>query len=294
MKSAWVVAVLLCVVVVSGVSAQVLTSISTITGITARQQGMGNVGVAVADDGAAWWQNPAGLASLNIPCMEGKDWANDAIGTWSDLDEITGLGLTWSGYQPSKRMGFGAGVSDIEDIGTFYGAGFGMAIGTSPFSAGISVERASFDTFGSSETCEDGRDETLFNLGLMYSLPLSECAPLRLGLVVEDITNQSDLGPFYNFGVAWYATPALLLAADVVDITDETDDGPFFNFGAEYAFGTDMAWKARAGIADTLLSDCSNLTLGVGYKFVNNWRLDASWQDLGDSDAISVSAGYSF
>lgn len=286
MKSAWIVAVLLCVVVVSGASAQVLSNFTTITGITARTMGMGNVGIAVADDAAAWLQNPAGLASLNIPCPEGKLWANDIVGTWSDLDELTGLGLTWSGFQPAKGIGFGAGISDVEDIGTFYGAGFGMNIGTSPFSAGVTVQRTNFDV--------SIDDETLFNLGLMYNLPLAERAPVRLGLVVEDITDETDMGPFFNFGAAWYATPALLLAADVVDLTDETDDGPFFNLGAEYAFGTDMAWKARAGLVDSLLSNGHDLTLGVGYKFVNNWRLDAAWQDFGGSDVLSVSAGYSF
>jgi len=270
MKSAWIVAVLVCVVLTSGVWAQT----------TSRSLGMGGTGTGVADDAAAWFQNPAGLGALNVPCQEGKTWANDAVGTFADYGDVNGWALDWSGWQPAKLMGFGAGFADIEDDVQIIGAGFGMNYKQTPFSWGVNIENVNPDDYLLDSN-------TYFNIGLMYRFPQPEKAPLRLGLVIADVTDESDNGPFFDLGVAWPATDKLLIAADVDDLTDEVDVS--FSAGAEYLFGMENEWAARLGALDN--GDGHDLTLGLGYAFKNNWRVDAAFVDSDPDSTWSVSAG---
>lgn len=276
MKSTWVVAVLLFVVVVSGAQAQFLTS-----GLSPRALGMGSVGVAVADDGIAWVQNPAGLGSLACKCPAGKTWANDVIGAYANADNSS-WGLSWSGWEPCKKLGAGAGYFDFPNSKVF-GAGFGISLKDSPLSFGINAVH-----FDPDSSCDDS--QTTIGLGALYQF--AKCpTPLRVGLLAEDVTNQTDLGPIWDGGVAWQAMPQLLVAADVLDITNETDAGPFYNIGAEYGYGKCMEWKFRAGLVDT--GDGHDVSLGAGYNFGNNWRADAAWVNS-DSSLWSLGAGYTF
>lgn len=272
MKSAWVV-VAVCVVLTSAAFAQ----------ITPRQMGMGGAGIGVADDAAAWYQNPAGLGALNIACpVEGKEWAADAVGAFMDAGDVDGFILTGSGWKPGDLWGLGAGYADVEDAGSAFGIGYGANWKNSAFSWGANV------VF---EDPDAGDSDTFFNVGLMYRFMQPEKAPIRLGLLIEDITDESDNGPFFNLGIAWPAAPQWLVAVDVVDVTDETDDGPYFSGGVEYSFvGT--GWKARAGFADT--GDDHDLTLGAGYAFGNQWRVDAAWQNADADDIWSIGAGFTW
>lgn len=271
MKSTWVVAVLVCVVLASGVWAQT----------TARSLGMGGTGIGVADDAAAWFQNPAGLGALNIPAAEGKTWGNDVAGEYVDWGDTDAWALDWSGWQPNKLMGFGAGVADDEDYATYFGAGFGMNYKQTPFSFGISALFEDPDT---------GDSNTYFDLGLMYRFAQPEKQPIRVGLVISDITDETDNGPFFDLGVAWPATDKLLIAADATDLTDEVDFQ--FSAGAEYKFGVNSEWAARIGAMDN--GDGHDLTLGLGYKFVNNWRLEAAFVDADPDSTWSIGAGVTF
>ncbi|MEN6642061.1 MAG: hypothetical protein ABFE08_06410 [Armatimonadia bacterium] len=284
MKSAWVV-VLVCVVLTSAAFAQLSTS-QFLGGasLTPRAAGMGGAAIGVADDAGAWLQNPAGLAALNVACpSEDKLWAADAVLSFADAGDVDGWALTGSAWKPSSAYGFGAGLLNIDDLGDLVGAGYGAAWKNTPFSWGVNVVNVSLD--------DDSFDDTIFNLGLMYRFAVPEKAPIRFGLLVEDITDQSDLGPFFSLGMAWPVTPQWLVAADVTDVTGETDDGPFFSGGVEYSFvGT--GWKARAGFADT--GDGHDLTLGAGYAFGNQWRVDAAWQNADNDDILSIGAGYTF
>lgn len=270
MKSAWVV-VLVCVVLATGAFAQGF-------GLSPRSMGMGTAGIGVADDGAAWFQNPAGLANLNVQCQDGKLWANDVIGFVGDSDD-TLWGVNWSGWQPAKGMGFGAGYTSLAggDEKT-YGVGFGMNITKTPLSAGVSLMHIS-----------DGGSDTFGNIGLLYRFVQPGKAPIRLGLTVLDVTDQIG-GPVWNLGVAWPATPDLLVAVDWNDVSDKYNSA--FNAGAEYAFGTNKEWRARAGIFDT--GDSHKLTLGAGYALPKNWRVDAAWADTEGHSTWSIGAGYSF
>lgn len=277
MKYTWAVVVLACMVV----SAAFASGGLSIT--TARSLGMGNTVNAVADDAAAWWQNPAGLASLNVPVAEGKQWGSDIMGTYGQLklqgystsqygtgdDTLSGWALDFSTWQPEKRMGVGAGFTD-EDGGQTFGAGFGMGIKELPLSVGISIERDNPDY---------GDGSTWINFGALYKFVQPEKAPIKVGLFVGDITDESNYGPIFDVGVLWPATPKINIAVDVDDITSQYDDGPFFSAGAEAVFGNRNEWVGRAGLMDD--GSDTSLTLGVGYK-AEKFRVDFGWADVED------------
>lgn len=265
MKYVWMVAVLMCVVLTSSAFAQ----------FTPRQLGMGNAATAVADDGGAWFQNPAGLGGLNINCEEGKAWANDIIGFAGDSNDSF-FGATWSGFQPAKAQGFGAGYIDGGNTKIF-GGGFGMNWKDSPFSVGANLAWNDPDA---------GDSDVFFALGGMYKFAREDADPVRVGLVINDLFDQSDFGPFFNAGVAWPVNERFLVAVDIVDLTDEIDTE--FNFGAEYLFGDQYEWAVRAGAAD------GDLTLGAGYAFANNWRIDAAYADTDGDSTWTVGAGLNF
>jgi len=241
---------------------------------------MAGVDVAIADDGAAWFQNPAGLGTLGLKCEEGKTWGNDIIGTYAKLMGDSAWGVTWSGWDPAKMLGFGAGYGDIQDEGKGFGVGFGMNVGTSPFSWGVNVMR---------QEPEFGDNETTFALGALYRVPQRDKAPIRLGLRVDDATQQFSEGRQFDFGVAWPATNDLLIAADVNSFNDSDDRT--FNVGAEYALGTYKEWRVRAGAVDN--GDGHDLALGAGYAW-KTWRLDAAWQNTDFDNTWSVGAGFGF
>jgi len=287
MKYMWAAVVLSCLVVTGAFAS------SSLTVTTARSLGMGECITAVADDAAAWWQNPAGLASLNVPVAEGKLWGNDIMGTYGQLklqgystaqtsgdDTLSGWALDWSGWQPAKGMGVGAGYTD-QDGGKMFGAGFGMVIKDMPLSVGIGVMR---------EDPDGGDGLTTFDFGAIYKFAQPEKAPIKVGLVVSDLTDETDMGPFVNLGVLWPATPKLGIAVDVSDVTGQYDDGPFFNAGAEYVLGAKSEWVARAGIVDD--GSETNLTLGAGYK-AEKFRVDVAWADIADGlFQISAATGF--
>lgn len=296
MKSAWVVVALVCVVLTSAGWAQL---------VTPRAMGMGGASVGVADDAAAWIQNPAGLGALSMACPdEEKEWANDAILSYSDAGAGDGVGLTWSGWKPAKAYGFGAGYGTADagasgfglsagmDVDAF-GIGYGRQIKDGPLSIGLNVLRVEADvwiTDGESSISASAK-ETLFNLGFLYKFEQPEKAPIRLGLLVSDVTDESNMGPQFSLGVAWPVAPQWLVAVDVLDVTDESDDGPYFSGGVEYSLA-ETPWKFRAGLADT--GDGHDLTLGAGYNFGNKWRVDAAWQNADYDDVWSIGAGFSF
>lgn len=267
MKFVWMVAVLVCVVLTSTVFAQALTP---------RSMGMGGAAIGVADDGGAWFQNPAGLAGLNLSPQDDKSWANDIIGAYGESSD-NGFGVTWSGFRPAKAQGYGAGYFDLGGGDAAYGVGFGTQWKDSPLSLGISAVRWDPD-FG---------DQTSYpSVGFLYKFVRADAAPVRLGLVVRDVTDRTNNGPYFDFGVAWPVSDSLLVAADFVDATDEVDS--MFNFGAEYVCGAANEWALRAGSAD------SDLTVGAGYKFGNNWRADFAWADTAVDSTWSISAGFGF
>lgn len=272
MKSAWIVAVVVCVVLASSVFASGVGTLSL------RATAMGGAVTGMADDGSAWFQNAAGLGALNLQPQEGKLWANDAIAGYADFGSDDAWGLTWSGWQPAKALGVGAGYANT-DWADILGAGVGIGIKNLPLSVGLSVYN---------QDPSSGSDTTYLDLGLMYQFAQPEKAPIRLGLVARDLTDEDQTT--FDIGVAWPAAPNWLVAVDVKDLTDEYDT--LFCGGVEYTFGQTAEWAARAGLTDD--GSDNNLTLGVGYKFKNNWRVDAAWVDGDVDDTWGVSAGIGF
>lgn len=244
-------------------------------GITARAQGMGSTGIGVANDNAAWFQNPAGLGAFGIAAKEGNSWANDINGTFATNSEDV-WGFTWSGAKSAANWGVGAGYLDY-DGGSVFGAGAGMQWKDTPLSLGLNVVRFDEDEEILGTSFGEG-SATLVNLGLMYRFEQEDKAPIRVGVVALDVADEWG-GPVWGAGVLWPATAELGIAVDVIDIFDRMGDGALINAGAEYAFRDDIT--GRIGVVD---EDGSHaLTLGAGYKW-GDYRLDAAWQDLtGDS-----------
>jgi hypothetical protein len=269
MKSVWVVAVL--IVVAGGAWAQ-------IPGITPRAIGMGGAATGVADDAGAWMQNPAGLAALNVMCPEGATWGHDVIAAYANIDDADAFGITWGGMKPENRFGAGAGWINLDGDLNVFGAGAGMAIGQSPFSAGASF--AVFDPDG-------GDSEIAWNVGLMYRVLREEKAPIRLGMTINDISDEFG-GAFWNFGASGMLTEDLLAAVDVLDLSDEVETT--INAGLEYTTGNADEWKLRAGLFDT--GDDHEITLGVGYaKPDSRWRVDFGWANTDPEDLWTLGVG---
>lgn len=269
MKSVWIVAAL---VVLAG------SAWAQIPAFTPRAVGMGGAAIGVADDGGAWFENPAGLGALNAPCPEGKQWGHDVIGAFGRVDDTSLVGITWSGWQPEKKLGVGAGWVNVEDTANVFGAGVGIGIKESPFSVGANFVVVDPD---------GGDTTTLWNAGVMYRVLREEKGPIRLGLTVTDISDEIG-GAFWNVGVGVPVTDKLLAAVDVLDITDEIDT--MVNGGVEYTAGKEAEWKLRAGLVDT--GDDHELTLGVGYKKPDaKWRADFGWANIEPDAFWTVGVG---
>jgi hypothetical protein len=274
MRSTWAAVVVLCLALTAVAGAQTLPS-------TPRAMGMGNAVIGVADDGGAWAQNPAGLAALHVRTQGGKDWGNDMIlglGKAQGSDG-TGLGLNWSGWNPSRSMGAGAGYNDMGGTKVF-GAAFGMAKSGSMFSWGVDVMRLE----------KNYRDDTVFDVGAMYRVERAGKASTRLGMKIYDIADATDDGPQLGLGVSWAATEDMLVAVDVVDVTSQTNSGPFLNGGVECKVGNEKDWRVRGGLFDD--GHGHDLTLGVGVVLAKV-RLDLAFMDT-DNSSWMAAAGFDF
>ncbi len=262
-------AVMIVVVLAVGTSAfaQYTTTLNVeIPGLSsARYMGMGSVGVAAADDAAALLYNPAALAGL--------PW--QAAGTYELQGELDYWAVHLAGSSPGSSVGLGASYHSVSASPSegWWLAGVGASLGNGGWKWGASLMDS--DLF----------DETIFTVGVLGNLPMGPGAPMRIGLTVEDVTDEYDIGPFINVGIACPLDVGpgrkLLLAADYLDATDENES--ILNVGLEYDTGGSWIW--RAGWFDTDL-----FTAGLGYNG-GSWRADLSWQEYswpGADDAIAA------
>lgn len=277
MRSALLFAIVVCLLATSAAFAQVTPNGAL---WTPRSTAMGSTGIGVADDAAAWFQNPAGLAALRPQCeTEDELWAAEITGGFGkNLGQNAGV-LTVSGWQPARLVGLGFGYGDVEDTGRAWGIGFGMNYSDTPFSFGLNFVR---------DDPVVGDPETSLNVGLMYRFAQPDKDPLRLGLYLRDVTDVYDNGLIFDLGVAWPATNELLLAVDFRDIFNEVDTQ--INAGAEYWFGSDRDWAARVGVNDSATD--TNLTFGLGYVFSRDIRVDASVVDSDPNTTWNIAATY--
>jgi len=261
---------------------------------TARYSGMGGVGVAVADDNGAINFNPANLGALNI-APDGaadaadEDWDWQVGGTLEVDGELDYWAVHVAGNNASKGRGFGAAFHSTDAecwmVADWWLVGLGSQLGDSPWHVGISVLESDEDLYD---------DETVLNFGLLYECQSDSERPVRVGLTVEDLTEQLDTGeissgPFINLGVALPFGAGCgdwLVGVDLLDATDECERS--VNAGVELT--TSQNWVLRGGYRDGDM-----LTVGAGYDG-GNWRADASWAeqqtggDANDQFLLTVSA----
>ena len=291
MKAVKVVVVLAVLAIAASAYCQSLTS-----GLfSARQLAMGGAAVAVADDAFAWAQNPAGLPNAKAPADEGK-WGFNLAGSTSfssqfeDFDEFNVSDASIAAVSPSRDWGVGAGwgLMSEEDWGDSvgYGAGAGVRIKSNhPFNVGASyfhVKRPRYFTVVTDATTRVRDDETdnMFNVGAMYDVEIPDARPIRLGLVVQDVTDQ--IKRSWNAGVSFNVGRNLLVAADLDGI------GSFdrnWGAGAEYSFADD--WCLRAGDFDGAFS------WGAGYHHGRVY-VDFGREEKNEGETNVVTAGFTF
>ena len=258
--------------------------------VSVRQLGMGGAGIAVADDAYAWIQNPAGLPNLQAPEANGKWRFNTVAGSSFsshdfDCGELEIRDWTISAVDPNRKWGVGGGLgffaNDADGITTGWGVGAGTRYGeNSPWSGGISYANVTRPRF-----FMDGdrffETDNIFMVGWMYDVRLTDHSPVRLGLVVSDLTDQ--IQRQFNFGASFWITPNLLLATDFVGIGsfDRT-----WNAGAEYRF-PGWNWCLRAGDND------GRFTFGGGYRY-HDWYADYAHTEKDGQRINAVSIGYEF
>jgi hypothetical protein len=259
-------------------------------GWSVRNMGMGMTGTGVADGAAAWYQNPAGLANLDVTPREGKDWGHDIEASYISLggpksspaEHIDTIRVSWSTCNPEDNVGVGAGYLNMDLPFSFglstVGAGAGIGIGNTGISVGVNVininPSAPFPI----------SDETLLGLGAMYSVPMGGRSPIRLGLTYTNVTEEGFWPSTLNAGASWAITNNITVAADVLDILEDVQDtfgpgapGIHWNAGGELAFGRNRQFAVRGGLFDLDVSSIDMFwTLGAGFRF-GRYRVDGAY-----------------
>ncbi len=239
---------------------------------TARYLGMGMTGIAVADDAGALQFNPANLASLDIalpaaahpqydPWAHPWDW--QVAGSLEVSGDLDYKALHLAGGNSQNGYGLGAYWADTMGADE-WSVGFGVQQGAN-WSWGLGVQN-----LGSG-----GGSDTLLHAGLLYEVPQEDASyePVRLGLHLQDLTDETNNGPFFNLGIAVPLARCLredvLLVADWWDVSDEIDST--YNLGVEYVAPNE--WAVRAGLIGG-----DELTAGLGYDG-GTWKLDLAWAE---------------
>jgi len=256
---------------------------------TARYWGMGNTGVAAANDAAATGFNPANLAFLDVtppaglysqydPITQPWDW--QAAGTVEASGDWDYKAVHFAGRNNQDDWGIGACWQEAGP-GDSWGLGFGAQAGAR-WGWGLSVE--DIDTMGAS-------GDTYFNGGLLYLAPQPDDDPVKLGLYLRDLTDETGSGPLVNLGIAIPLMARLgenmILSADWLDATNEVEAQG--NVGVEYTAAD--TWTLRAGLVDG-----EQVTAGIGYDG-GAWKLDAAWVESASAaadDEVVATVSHSF
>lgn len=213
---------------------------------------MGNASTAVADDSAAWSQNPAGLVSVRgapgvLNLIRYHSDASITSNLGGDLDT---WGLSYSASQFEGKSGFGGGyftTGSGPGETKNWGIGYGRVLDATGPSAGVALRQTDPAT---------GSKSTMIDIGVLWrqDVPLNT---LKLGVVGRDMTSENQLT--LDFGASLETPAGVLLAADLVDLTDEIDTT--LNIGAEWRPPMQDSWVLRAGLAD------GEIAYGAGYSF---------------------------
>ncbi|MFI5346054.1 MAG: PorV/PorQ family protein [Elusimicrobiota bacterium] len=277
-------------------------------GATARSMAMGSAVVAVHENSASLFWNPAGLSQMQ--CSEVGFHHNSGLGDITQ--EMAVVGIPLGGVAPDapggKYGGLAASVGYVS-YGSFSGrdtfgnptgnynshnlsgsVGWGREI-IPGLSGGLAL-KANQSTFG-----HQSYDSYTADFGFMYT-PISA---LDLGLVYSNLNLGNKIGgndptAGWRLGAGWHVDRHWLLAA-----SSELQDNAMtrLQFGTEYLIGNttrdSSVLALRAGYVlnypDPQLAGLTGLTLGLGYTITHAITVDYAFipaGDLGSSHRVSL------
>jgi hypothetical protein len=255
-----------------------------------RYVGMGDCGIAVADDAAAVDFNPANLGTMKLlPNMPDRYW--DAPGNELDKKlvgaQIIGTGSLagdtneGAGYiggqivdEVHKKHGFAIGWKEFDTPATESGPHAGESGRTEQVSLGYGHEYYyqhwcwgfSFvhdkTDFAEGVTSALAPPPNVYNHQLANSLqagglfwfPQPHTPPIRAGIVIQDLVDNNG-GPFLNLGGSVPVSRTLLFAADWNDVFGRAENDVYGRAAVESVnvgaeWAFQRAWRLRAGDAN--------------------------------------------
>lgn len=274
-----------------------------------RAIGMGEAYVAVSDDAAGAFWNPAGLAYIE----PGKRYAEimlkanlrneltyDSIAfTGQSYEEDDTVDFTIGDYLQNKmqvpneekkvnyNFAFGIigvdGVNGYNNTNLFFSAAkavnakFGNK--ESRLSGGVKLRYSSYDNYVENGVTQKSFHETTIGFGAIYNY--SDF--LRIGLMLDNVFKDSpyDVPTIVSIGFAFIVDPTTIISADGFNIIDtksldnNNQDDTEFRVGVEKRF-LDNGLILRFG------SKNGNLNLGFSMKVTDNFELEYAY--MGDYD----------
>ncbi len=230
----------------------------------ARYWGMGGAGIATANDAGAVNYNPANLGALPFAPVASGYGAGPAMWSWDIAGTIELSGdMDYKAFDfatTNGNLGIGGSWMSTDPGSDGWSLGFGTDIGETDWNWGLSLAHM--------------MDETIFNAGFLYTMPQVNRAPVMLGLVAGDLTDELNDGIQLAIGAGIpLGDQGGVLALDATNLTGTGD--VIFNAGVELPVAQNVV--ARAGMAD--LGDGSYLSLGLGYAG-ENWAVDVGWMEM--------------
>jgi hypothetical protein len=293
-----------------------------------RYVGMGDCGIAAADDAAAVDFNPANLGVMKLlPNMPGRYW--DAPGNTLDTKlvgaQIIGTGSIagddneGAGYvgaqivdEVHKKHGFAIGWKEFSlPTGSVSGApdlaprdeeislGYGHEYYYQHWSWGCSFVHNNIQRPELLIPAKTPGIPSIFNhritdslqAGGLFWFPQPHTSPIRVGVVLQDLLDNNG-GPLVNLGALVPVSPTVALATDWNDVFGQVMES--VNVGAEWAF--QPAWRLRVG--DQNLCQQAHTkdapTAGVGWLF-KKYRVDLAYvAPPASTDRWTMTGTYTF
>jgi hypothetical protein len=285
-------------------------------GVTSRYAGMGEAGLALANDAGALDLNPAGLAAQSTPYLApgacwNQAWGNDPAaaqhgmrghmpgapaptgpGQLTLTDELSSNqhadGFDYAGSGPGSPWGWGAvyhhrsfdGETDSNwSVGGAYNlVAQRLALGLAYNHTDQDYPPYDYPFTGTGSYPPSSESHDLWNAGLIYLDPVSwTSVPARWGAVVDA---GNGIEPIWNVGVAVPFDTRGGLCADWVDVFNAYDS--HLNLGAEYWLGTHDDWGLRLGLADLGSSSHATENAGLEHSLAastgSRWTAGASYR----------------
>jgi hypothetical protein len=268
----------------------------------ARYLGMGNTGIAAANDVSAIDFNPANLGVMEINPMglPSRYWYSpngaldekiipaQVIGSGSlagNADLAAGYAGALIADEVHKKHGFAIGwkgFSGPEGSGPQPKSesivlGYGHQYYYENWSWGFSYahgKTTGIETYLSAAAAPYTHEITnSLNAGSLFWLPRGAMPTLRAGMVIQDVLG-NNVGPLVNIGLSWSGVRNLEVNADYVDLFES--EGSLLNVGAEYRIAP--AWCVRLGDINLGRQQGVNdaATVGAGWA-QDKWNVDLAY-----------------